>query len=67
MDKIEAVLLATAELCEFWLINGEVYRSPIDSIKDIWNLPAAKRWECSYSHWLKHRESVYGWAADVNG
>ena len=67
MSKIEAVLLASAELCEFWKIGEDVYRSPINSIKDIWNLPAAKRWECSYSHWLRFRESVYGWAVDVNG
>jgi hypothetical protein len=58
-------ILASAETCEFWKIGDDVYRSPVNSIKDVWNCPASIRWECSYSHWLKYRE-VYSWATDVS-
>lgn len=59
-----AVKLAEGEGLAFWQVGGEVYRAPANATMDR-GAPMGARWECSVAQWLRFRESVFAWAADV--
>jgi hypothetical protein len=59
------VKLAVGGGSAFWLSpTGEVFRASEEAGLDTTQAPMGKRWECSYTHWLRYR-TVYGWAVDV--
>ena len=60
-----AIRIATADSCDFWQINGEVYRAPKGTGLDTVGHPMGKRWECSRGHWDLYRTSAFSWAIDV--
>ena len=51
----------SAEGTEFYQIGGEVFRVGKGWVPDAHGVPMGLRWECSRSHFDRHRESVYSW------
>jgi hypothetical protein len=56
--------IARAETCEFWQIGTAVYRVKSPDVRDVYGVPADRRWECTRSHW-DHYRAVYSFAQDV--
>ena len=63
-EASDAKLLATGFGWEFWHIGPNVFRSSADTVKDAYGLPADRRWECNYEHWVRFR-AIYEWVTDV--
>ena len=63
---MENQIIATDGKTDFWIIENQVYRSTVDAIMDIYGLPQNRRWECSYEHWLRYKDTVFNWVDQIN-
>jgi len=58
--------IATSGTIDFWKIGDAVYRATTGVGFDIYGVPNDARWESSYTHWIRYRETAYNWAKDVS-
>ena len=69
--NMENKLIATNGETDFWYIEGQVYRCKPTydadglQILDVYGFPPSRRWECSYEHWLKFKDTVFSWVSEV--
>lgn len=49
---------------EFYELDGEVFRAPVNAVVDVHTGARIGRWECSRKHFDEYREVAYSWVGD---
>jgi len=59
---LNAHVVARCQGYEFWDIAGDVYRCKLPILKDIYDLPSDRRWECTRKHLESYRRlGAFDW------